>query len=456
MTTLALVLLRRGGRLRPVVVAATTAVVTSLVLVVVAVLMLPADPDELLFNVVQEPGLRYGTVLGMSLLVVPLLLLLHQALRLGNASRQRRLAGLRIAGVTAREARLLGAGEVAVPALVGSLLGIVGFGVLRSVLGGGADGGPSLVVGDYGYSVALVPTSVTPTWWMVTSVVAGVTALGVLLGLRTGSGVSDPPHGVSRRSAARAPRPWGACVLVALVLLTVPAAVVPPVAYALFVDGFGTLALVAVTVLAFVSTGPWAAHLAGRVAQDRASTVPVLLAARRLVVDPRPAGRAGAAVGGVGLVAGGVGVLLGDVVGSGGADFFFVFSYVLVALGLLVTLLLVSLTLAVHSVETLTDRRRSMASLHALGVPATDVRRSQQWEGYLVAVPMSLVGTLLGAWTVGGTAVVDPAAGPAPLVLTLACVVLTPVLAACAVRLAVALTGPVARRVVDPEHLRTA
>ncbi|WP_148077103.1 hypothetical protein [Nocardioides aurantiacus] len=447
-------LLLQGGRLRPALVAATTAVVTSLALVVVAVLMLPAVPDELLFNVVQEPGLRYGAAFGMTLLVVPLLLLLHQALRLGNAARQRRLAGLRVAGVTAGEARLLGAGEVAVPALVGSLLGVVGFHVLRSLLGGNADGGPSLVIGDYGYSLALVPTSVSPTWWMVVLVVVGVTGLGVALGLRTGSGVTDAPHGVTRRGAAYAPRHWGAWVLAALVLLTVVADLVPSVAYAVL-DGVGTLVLLALTVLAFVSTGPWVAHLAGRVVQSRATTVPALLASRRLVVDPRSAGRAGAAVGGVGLVAGGVGVLLGDLAATGGADFFFVVSYALVALGLVVSLVVVSLTLAVHSVETLTDRRRSMASLHALGVPASEVRRSQRWEGYLVAVPMSFGGALLGTWTLGGSGLLDVTNGPLPLLLAAACVLVTPLLAACAVRASVAVTGPVARRVVDPEHLRT-
>lgn len=455
MTPLALVLLRSGGRLRPVLVAATTAVVTSLALVVIAILMLPEQPREQLFNVVQEPGLRYGTAVGMSLLVVPLLLLLHQALRLGNAARQRRLAGLRVAGVTPREARLLGAGEVAVPALVGSLLGIVGFGLLRHLLGGGVDSAPTVVIGEYGYSLALVPTSVTPTWWMVVLVVGGVTALGVALGLRTGSGVGETPHGVTQRRAGRAPRPWGVGVVGGLLLLTLYASAFPTVAFAVLGDG-GTLLVVAVTVVAFVSTGPWVAHLVGRVVQDRATSVAALLAARRLVVDPRPAGRAGAAVGGVGLVAGGVGVLLGDVVGSDGPDFFFVFSYVLVAVGLVATLVLVSLTLAVHSVETLTDGRRSMASLHALGVPAADVRRLQQWEGYLVAVPMALVGALLGAWTLGGTTFFDLSAGPLPLVLVLGCVLGTPVLAALAVRAAVAVTAPVARRAVDPEHLRTA
>jgi cation transporter-like permease len=93
-----------------------------------------------------------------------------------------------------------------------------------------------------------------------------------------------------------------------------------------------------------------------------------------------------------------------------------------------------------------------MSSLYALGVPAEEIRSSQLWEGGLVAVPMSLFGALVGALVMG----VLSGGGIMSLLLAIAGVVVTPLLALAAVWLAVALTAPVARRAIDPENLRTA
>ncbi|MCW2849346.1 MAG: FtsX-like permease family protein [Marmoricola sp.] len=444
MIVLAGLLLRTGGWLRPLLVAACTAVVTALVLVAVAMAMLSGRPDELLFDVVADPGTRGGAAFGTVLLTVPLALLLHQALRLGNAARQRRLAGLRLAGATTREVRLLGAAEVAAPAFVGAVAGVLLFGVLRVLLGGG-QGGAFLAIGGTSHSVGLVPTSVTPPWWAVLLVVLAVTLVGLVLGLRSGREVALSPHGVSRHQRARPPRPWGALLLVA-------AAAIVPLAVTRSGLVAASLAAITLAVLGLMTLAPWSAYALGRLAQKRVTNVAGLLAAQRLVTEPRPAGRAGAAVGGIGLVAGGLGGLFGDLFASGTLEFFYVFSVVLVALCLLGTLLVVSLTLAVHSAESLTDRRRSMSSLYALGVPAEEIRSSQLWEGGLVAVPMSLFGALVGALVMG----VLSGGGIMSLLLAIAGVVVTPLLALAAVWLAVALTAPVARRAIDPENLRTA
>ena len=120
MISLAGVLLRAAGWPRNLLLAASTAFVSGLLLVVVALLRLPAHPDDRLFDVVSNPGTRSGAAFAGALLTVPALLLLHQAVRLGSATRDRRLAALRVVGATVGDIRLLGAIEVGVPTAVGA------------------------------------------------------------------------------------------------------------------------------------------------------------------------------------------------------------------------------------------------------------------------------------------------------------------------------------------------
>lgn len=443
MRSLAWVLLRAGGWVRPALVVLCTAVSTALLLVALAMLLLPAVPTEPLLDVVADTGTRGGAAFGAAVLVVPVVLLLHQALRLGQAARDRRLAGLRVAGVTPREVRRLGALEVGYPAVLGGVLGVGLFALLRSVLGGGQ----AVAAGGTAYSVGLVPTEVAPAWWMMLLLLLVVVGGATLLGLRVGRDVQLTPQGTARRQAARRPRPWGLLVLGAAAALVVLA-----VRDDAALGQALLLASLALTVLGLVLLAPWVAWLIGRAAQGRVTSVGALLASRRLVHAPGAAGRAGAAIGGISMTGAVLGVLLGDVAESGPAEFSTVFSLLLVSLGLLAALVVVSLSLAVHSAETLLDDQRSMASLHALGVPASTIRASQRVEGLLVAVPMALLGGSLG--TAAYLALVGVAL--LPLVGGLAGVVVTTALSAVAVRLAVALTGRVTRRVVDPEHLRTA
>jgi predicted lysophospholipase L1 biosynthesis ABC-type transport system permease subunit len=131
--------------------------------------------------------------------------------------------------------------------------------------------------------------------------------------------------------------------------------------------------------------------------------VAVLIAGRRLTTDARAAGRAAAAVGAIALVAGGGGVLLSDLPNSyQGGDFGDVeaFYTVPIAVGgvvLLAALLLVIFSMAVHGVESLIDRKRSVAALAALGGSAQDLQAAQRWEVGLVAVPMAVIGVLIGS-----------------------------------------------------------
>ena len=130
MTRLAWTLARAGGWSRMLLVAVCTAVVSGLLLVAVALLLLPENPPEMFFNLVADPGVRGGTAFGTVLVTVPALLL-HQAVRLGTAARERRLAALRLAGATPGQVRLLGALEVGIPSCAGGVLGLGVYALLR-------------------------------------------------------------------------------------------------------------------------------------------------------------------------------------------------------------------------------------------------------------------------------------------------------------------------------------
>ncbi len=64
---------------------------------------------------------------------------------------------------------------------------------------------------------------------------------------------------------------------------------------------------------------------------------------------------------------------------------------------LLAALLLVTFSMAVHGVESMVDRKRSMAALAALGASAEELERVQRWEVGLVALPMAVIGVLVGS-----------------------------------------------------------
>ena len=408
MTRLAWTFLRSAGWARASLLAGTTAVATALLLVALSMLLLPSSPAEALFNLVAEPGLRYGTAFATAMLVLPLLLMLHQAVRLGTASRERRLAALRLAGATPAEVRRIGAVEVGIPVAAGAIAGPLVFTLLRLLLGGGninpATGQPfdpaynssEAFSGSYANSpLALIPTSVTPAWWQFVTVAAAVAALGIATGALASRHLIASPLGVTRRARRPAPRPWGLLVVGAgLGALAVAVSGWLGRAYLLAMVG-GLL-----VVLGVIAIAPWVAYRSGRRAAGRTSDPATLIAAGHLVSDPRPAGRAAAAVGAIGIISGGVAVMEAGVFFGGndrGYDPFFVTSFVLVGIALLLVLLVTASTLSVHAAESLVDRRRVLAGLVAAGTPVSVLQDALRREAMLTSLPLSLGGLLVGA-----------------------------------------------------------
>jgi NADH:ubiquinone oxidoreductase subunit 3 (subunit A) len=447
-------MLRATGWPRAALVALSTCFVSAMLLVVVALLRLPTHPAEPLFPVIADRGTRAGAELAGVLVTVPALLLLYQAVRLGSATRDRRLAALRVVGATGPEARVLGAVEVGLPAAVGALLGAGAYGLVQLVLGD-----PGVPVDPDSDSTMssfrLLPTSVRPSWLEVLLVVAAVTVVGAAIGWRTSRLVTTTPMAVTRRQARPAPTPWGLVAVAAAALV-------------LFLtwtsDQFGAIVLlgsVAVATLGVTGLAPWLGHRTARLVETRTRSSTMLLAARRVVTDPRAAGRAAAAVGAVALVAGGTGALMLQLVLQGLLDTFFVVSVLLVLLLLAVALLFVCVTMAVHGVESLLERRRETAALVALGMQLEELELSQRFEAALVAMPMAVLGVVLGFFSYAALFLIaDP---EVPVLVTVAlvaaatAVVLVAVLALVwlAIGTAARLVRPWVRRAGEATNLRT-
>lgn len=367
-----------------------SALVSVVILLVIALLRLKGQPDEILVGVLMDAGTRGGAVLAVALLTVPALVLLYQVVKLGSATREDRLAGLRVAGATAGEVRRLAAFEVGVPVGIGAILGVLAYGVLRLVAGG-----PTIPTDGRGFAGAvragLVPTTVAATWWQVILVVVALTLVGSMFGSRLARSVLTAPWGVLARSAEPPPRPWGLVVAAAAFVVATPVAILLPY------GELPELVLVIVAVIGLMLSAPWVGYQAGRLVERRCASAPALLAARRIQSRPRVTGRAAAAVGAVCLAGGGASAIVGLLVSTDMVESFYVVALLLVAALMLIALLLVTFAMAVGAVDSLLSEQRSMAALRAAGMPAKDFSRALELESTMVAMPMAVIGFVLGA-----------------------------------------------------------
>lgn len=381
-----------AGRGRAVLVAATTSLVCGLLLVGVSILRLGDTGQyghpigrEHLFQPIADPGTRGGVIVAIILMQLPLLLLLDQAVRLGSTSRHRRYAALAVAGATRRDLARWATVEVGAPAAVGAVLGVPVWWLLRELLG------HQLV--DRGIG-GLVPTTVGPGTWAM-AVIAAICGYGMWAGRRAGGPVTALLS--ASRGVRRPPRPWGALVILGALLL-----------FGRLLTGgmdsellmFADVVLVAVGVSGLA---PWTAYQVAAIVARFAGTVPTLLAARRLTSDARPAGRAAAAIGAVALTIGVVAAFTRSILrGNWDPGEYLVPAYVAAACAVAATLVIAA-SLAVHSAETVLERRREMAALVANGVQPSCLVASQRTECLIATLPLAIAGTLLGGFGFGLT-----------------------------------------------------
>jgi hypothetical protein len=234
------------------------------------------------FQVDPAPvGLRILVLIGALGLLVPILVFVATSTRLSAASRERRLAAIRLVGATPAQARLLAAVESGAAAAVGSVLGAALFFLLRPVVAG-------LNIGGFQW----FPSDIAPPAVPALIVLASAPLLAVGAALVSLRRLILTPLGVARRGRVRRAGPWrlvpAAAGMAGLGLCWVArgainqSGVFPLVAMGV---SFG-LVLVGVAVAA-----PWVGSVLAPVVARRARGMAAVLGARRLEADPTGAGR---------------------------------------------------------------------------------------------------------------------------------------------------------------------
>lgn len=224
------------------------------------------------------------------LMLVPLLVFGGAAARLTVARRDQRLAALRLVGATPGQVVGMTAAEAVIVAFAGALLGFALYALVMPLLAGIPIAGGGWFVADL--------------WPGLLTVAAVLVAVPLLVGVSAVAGlrrVVVSPLGVAKRET-----PPGMRFVRMIVLLVVLAAVPVVVPNA----GVGVVAvMIGLAFLAVNLAGPWVVGMIGRITAGAARRPARLLAARRLIDDPRAGWRTVSGVAMTGFVAGFIGLL---------------------------------------------------------------------------------------------------------------------------------------------------
>ncbi|WP_406371874.1 ABC transporter permease [Streptomyces sp. NBC_00647] len=388
-------------------------------------------------GLLEQPGQRAGVILTLLLLLVPVLGLLGQCARIGAVHRDRRLAGLRLAGATPAQVRRIAALEAGLACLIGSAVATA-----LSVW---------ILLRQWQNPPAAL-------WAGCAGIAVAVPVLGALVStLALRRVVASPLGWVRRVRPSGGPGPGPAVLVAALVMLLTGLAIAP--------RSFGRLAPAPVLVFSVVIlTGLgaiWAvgtsARLTGRVLAGRTGNPATLIAAERLRDDPWAGARTHAAVLLVTVVGTGfVGVrqvLLETLTGRDRAAYadnlsFYTTGIDLTGAAILLALAITLSGLAVGTAESLATRRRGLAAQAAAGVPQAVLGRALLLE---TALPLAPAVALAGAGGLGISIGYGLLAGGGT-VPVLPAVVPVAVYAVCL--LAAATSLPLLRRSVQPAELR--
>jgi len=380
-------------------------------------------------------------VIALVLLVVPLASLGGAAARLSARRRDDRLATLRLLGATPATVSALAVIESAMLALVGSLIGIVGYFAIMPGIALVPFRGEPLGIGG-----VLLPPAV------LLAVPLGIVLLAVVsavLGLRQ---VIISPLGVRTRQDA--PKlSWlrvaigAAVILLAFGLMNVLQLAGEASVLFLFLGAAfgGTLAVLNLI-------GPWVIRLVAQGQAKRAAKPAKLLAARSVLESPKAAWRqvSGVAMTSFMAVFAGVGIALMDAMGgSGEMDRDGLELITDIRTGILITVigsfLMVACSVGVNQAAGILDRRELSRSLHMLGMPEQTMDAARRRA---VMSPLRI--TAIGSAVIAAV-VMLPLTGITLIVQPLALLVIAGVLAAGigVVALGLVATRPMLRRAAE-------
>lgn len=213
------------------------------------------------------------------LLLAPVVMLVVMATRVAAAQRERRLAAIRLAGATRRQVAAVAAVETGVAAVAGCLVGWAGYEVGRHAVAANVtyNGGPFFLD-----DVAVAPP-------LQAAVIVGMTLLTMAIAAGATVRATEGPLAVVATARRRPPSGWWALLpgigigaqLVSMLLREGPGSEVRGV----------LVALSALAALVGLLAGPWLCMCAGRALEAVRGGVAGVIAARRIVADPRAAFR---------------------------------------------------------------------------------------------------------------------------------------------------------------------
>ncbi|MGK5680287.1 FtsX-like permease family protein [Actinoplanes sp. URMC 104] len=410
----------RTDVLRGALTAASTALAVGVLLAAATVGAISGYAERYTNNLLVEPGLRPGVVTALVLVAVPVLALAGQCVRIGAPARDRRLAAIRLAGATPREAVLIATAETVVAGTAGAALGIVGYLSLRLALpGAGTDG------------LLALPTDVLPPAPVIVLPALAVPVVAGLIGAALMRRVIVTPLGVTRRvTRDHGPRPWPGLLLgIGVVCFWLPAGIGERVrmpddlVLALLAAGLVT------TVLAVVLGVGWISHTTGRLLRRFGRGPATLLAGQQLITDPWLGSRTLAAMLAaliVGSVALGFGAQIETefaaydrlaelnpaAIGMGltGDREFYTGAVDLVVLAVVISAFMAAAGVLVALSESIVARRRTYAALTATGVPRRTLSAALLWQTLTPLIPALLLALCAGGVLIRLTGV-DVSAG---------------------------------------------
>jgi hypothetical protein len=335
---------------------------------------------------VQDSGTRPGLIVGLLLCCVPALVLLIQALRFGSAARERRLAGLRVAGASQAQLRRIAMVESMGAGVAGAAAGAVAYLVLATLTPRIAN--PNL---------RLLPHPDRLDLLAVPAVVVAVAVVAAACARTSAREVLVAPRRVAGRLVRPLPaaRGWASASLAALLVVLV----VPVFGYDWW-RGAGALVVIGVAVATAFTVTPYLGVLAAR-RLTRSHDPMRELAAARLRADPRTPGRVAAVVavcGATFMIA----VVFAFSVwrvdyNTGGGTSYYVTGAALAGVGALIALAVSVVSLVVAATEQVLEGRRATAALTAFGVSTAELTRALRLQLGVVTIPSAVTGAALAA-----------------------------------------------------------
>lgn len=293
------------------------------------------------------------------LLIVPVLTLGAAAARMGALGRDRRLAGLRLLGATGGQVVALSAIETMLAALIGALLGTLGYLATLPLWAA-----VTFQATPLGAAEMLLPPGAIAGVVCLLVLLAGMSSVGGLLRLRIS------PLGVARRQPRKALKLWRFLALPAVVVAWLVVAPMLNLARDLVLSAAIIVGTLGVFMGVINLVGPWLLQLLG-LSLTRSGRPAVLLAGRRLLADPKAAWRSVAGLAFVGFTGGALVSLPDFTVGSADpligilADDLRTGTY----LTLVIAFLVAAASTLLNQAAAVLDRRTELKQLANVGVP---------------------------------------------------------------------------------------